>query len=91
MLPGHGDPVTDHKALIGERLGAPERRAEDIRALVAEAPAHRTRDRPGHLGGHRGHARLPHALRVLGHTDLLLQRGSVREVQDGPVVHFETV
>ena len=40
VLPGHGEPVTDHVALIDERFALHERRARKILGLIAERPAH---------------------------------------------------
>ena len=62
VLPGHGEPITDHVALIDERLRLHERRAEKIHGLIAAAAAHRARDRPGAVGQRRRHAGLPDAL-----------------------------
>ena len=38
VLTGHGDPVTDHRVLIDERLAHHRRRAERVLALIAERP-----------------------------------------------------
>ena len=38
VLPGHGDPITDHRALIDERFKLHRRRAEKIHGLIAERP-----------------------------------------------------
>ena len=38
VLPGHGEPITDHVALIDERLALHERRAEKLYGLIAEQP-----------------------------------------------------
>ena len=38
VLPGHGDPITDHRALIDERFALHRRRAEKIHRLIAERP-----------------------------------------------------
>ena len=38
VLPGHGDPVTDHRELIDERFGLHRRRAEKIHRLMDERP-----------------------------------------------------
>ena len=44
VLPGHGQPITDHVALIDERFRMHRRRAEKIIRLIAGAAAHaRTR------------------------------------------------
>ncbi len=38
VLPGHGDPITDHRALIDERFALHRRRAEKLHRLIAERP-----------------------------------------------------
>ena len=67
-----------------------ERRARKIRGLVDGAAAVGARDRAGAVGQRRGHAGVPDAVsEVLGHVDLLLERGEVRELELGGVVRFE--
>jgi glyoxylase-like metal-dependent hydrolase (beta-lactamase superfamily II) len=91
VLPGHGEPVTDHVALIDERLDMHERRARKIRALIAEAPltAYEIAQRLW------GKVALTQAFltlsEVLGHTDLLLERGEIREAELGGVIRFQAV
>ena len=84
VLPGHGDPVTDHVALIDERLRLHDRRARRIHKLLAEQP------RTAHELAHEmwGGIALTQAYltlsEVLGHVDLLLADGRVVEdVEDG--------
>ena len=62
VLPGHGDPITDHVALIDERLRMHRRRATRILADPRRRAAHRLRDRAPDVGQRRGHAGLPDAL-----------------------------
>ena len=38
VLSGHGEPITDHVALIEERFAIHQRRAEKIHGLIAEHP-----------------------------------------------------
>src|SRR5439155_19644748 len=38
VLPGHGDPIGDHRELIDRRLTLHARRADKIHALIAERP-----------------------------------------------------
>jgi glyoxylase-like metal-dependent hydrolase (beta-lactamase superfamily II) len=89
VLPGHGDPITDHVALIDERLQKTERRKQKIFGLVRERP----------LTGHEiaqelwGNVAVTQAFltlsEVIGHLDLLENEGLVREVVDGEVVRYE--
>ena len=63
VLAGHGEPITDHVALIDARLASHERRKEKIYNLIAERTPHRPRAGPGDLGQRRRHPGLPHPLR----------------------------
>ncbi len=91
VLPGHGDPITDHRALIDERLVMHRRRAEKIFALIAERP--RTayeiaQELWGNVAVTQAFLTLSE---VVGHVDLLAADGRVREVADGELVRFEAV
>ncbi len=89
VLPGHGDPVVDHVALIDDRLAKHERRKEKIYKLIAEQP------RTGYELAQAiwGNVAVTQAFltlsEVIGHTDLLVNEGRVREVEDGAVVRYE--
>jgi glyoxylase-like metal-dependent hydrolase (beta-lactamase superfamily II) len=89
VLPGHGEPVTDHVRLIDERFEMHERRAARIAGLLADGP------RTAHEIAHAlwGNVAVTQAYLtlcgVLGHVDLLLARGEVREVEADGVVRFE--
>jgi glyoxylase-like metal-dependent hydrolase (beta-lactamase superfamily II) len=90
VLPGHGEPVVDHVALIDERLAKHEQRKEKIHKLIAEQP------RTGYELAQAiwGNVAVTQAFltlsEVIGHADLLVNEGRVREVDDGKVVHYET-
>jgi glyoxylase-like metal-dependent hydrolase (beta-lactamase superfamily II) len=89
VLPGHGDPITDHAALIDERLQKTERRKEKIFGLVKERP------KTGHEIAQElwGNVAVTQAFltlsEVIGHLDLLENEGLVREALDGDVVRYE--
>jgi glyoxylase-like metal-dependent hydrolase (beta-lactamase superfamily II) len=91
VLPGHGDPVTDHRTLIAQRFDMHARRAEKLHGLISE------RSRTAHelaqaLWGNIAVTQAYLTLsEVLGHTDLLVNEGRVREVEEGAVVRFEAV
>ena len=91
VLPGHGEPITDHVALIDERMRMTERRKEKIWKLIEEKP------RTGHEIAQDlwGNVAVTQAFltlsEVIGHVDLLVNEGSVREVEDGEVVRYEAV
>jgi glyoxylase-like metal-dependent hydrolase (beta-lactamase superfamily II) len=88
VLGGHGDPVHDHVRLIDERFAMHERRAEKIARLLAEAP------RSAHAVAVElwGDVAITQAFltlcEVLGHVDLLIERGLVREEESGGVAVF---
>jgi glyoxylase-like metal-dependent hydrolase (beta-lactamase superfamily II) len=89
VLSGHGEPITNHVALIDDRLAKHERRKEKIYGLIAEQP------RTGYEIAQAiwGNVAVTQAFltlsEVIGHTDLLLNEGRVREVEDGEVVRYE--
>jgi glyoxylase-like metal-dependent hydrolase (beta-lactamase superfamily II) len=88
VLPGHGEPVRDHVKLIDERRRLHERRAERIRRLLEERP------RSAYEVAHEmwGNVAVTQAYlticEVLGHVDLLLNAGSVREDDEDGIVRF---
>lgn len=88
VLPGHGDPVSDHRTLIDTRLALHERRAEKIYGLISERP--RTAHELAHaLWGERALTQAYLTLsEVLGHTDLLVNAGRIRERESAGVVRF---
>jgi glyoxylase-like metal-dependent hydrolase (beta-lactamase superfamily II) len=91
VLPGHGDPITDHRPLIDERLALHARRAEKIHSLIAERPKTAfeiAQELWGNVAVTQAFLTLSE---VVGHVDLLINEGRVREVAHGDVVRFEAV
>ena len=92
VLSGHGDPITDHRTLIDERTRLHARRADKLHGLIAARPqtAHELAHAMwGNVAVTQAYLTLSE---VLGHTDLLMNAGRVREVVDyGGVVRFEAV
>ena len=89
VLSGHGEPITDHVALIDERFEFHRRRADKIHGLVVERPRtgyDLTQALFGDIAVTQAYLTLSE---VLGHVDLLIEAGLVREVEDGDVVRFE--
>ena len=89
VLPGHGDPITDHRDLIDQRFKLHRRRAEKIHGLLEERPrtAYEIAQALwGNIAVTQAYLTLSE---VLGHTDLLLNEGRVREVEEDGVVRFE--
>ncbi len=88
VLPGHGDPVRGHVALIDERFAMTERRARKIAKLIGSEPrtAHEIAQALwGTVALTQAYLTLSE---VLGHLDLLLERGEAAESEDDGVVRF---
>ncbi len=89
VLPGHGEPVTDHVRLIDERFAMHERRARKIGDLIAEGPMTAyeiAQSLWGNVAVTQAYLTLSE---VLGHVDLLLDRGEIRESEVGGVIRYE--
>jgi glyoxylase-like metal-dependent hydrolase (beta-lactamase superfamily II) len=89
VLAGHGEPITDHVALIDARLASHERRKEKIYGLIAE----RTRTAHELAQAIWGNVAVTQAFltlsEVIGHADLLVNEGRIREADDGTVIRYE--
>jgi glyoxylase-like metal-dependent hydrolase (beta-lactamase superfamily II) len=86
---GHGEPVEGHRELIDERMGMHERRASKLHALIAERPRNAyelAQEMWGNVAVTQAFLTLSE---VLGHVDLLIEEGRVREREAGDVVSFE--
>jgi glyoxylase-like metal-dependent hydrolase (beta-lactamase superfamily II) len=89
VLPGHGEPITDHRALIDDRFALHRRRADKLHRLVAERPrtAYQLAQALwGNIAVTQAYLTLSE---VLGHTDILINEGRVRETEKDGVAHFE--
>jgi glyoxylase-like metal-dependent hydrolase (beta-lactamase superfamily II) len=90
VLPGHGEPVTDHRTLIDDRLAMHSRRANKLRGLIAERPRSAyelAQELWGNVAVTQAFLTLSE---VVGHVDLLVEAGLVREVEaDDGTVRFE--
>jgi glyoxylase-like metal-dependent hydrolase (beta-lactamase superfamily II) len=87
---GHGDVVEDHRALIDERFEGYERRARKIAGIIGDDGGPKTgfeiaQAMWGNVAVTQAFLTLSE---VLGHVDLLLERGEVVEVEDDGVVRF---
>jgi len=88
VLPGHGEPIDDHVALIDKRLRMHGRRAEKIHGLIATEPrtAHEIAiELWGNIAVTQAYLTLSE---VLGHVDLLLADGRIVERESDGVVRF---
>ena len=88
-LPGHGEPILDHRALIDERFAMHARRARRMLRALSDGPltAHEL------ARGMWGTAAVTQAYltlsEVLGHMDILVRDGLARERSSDGVVRFE--
>jgi glyoxylase-like metal-dependent hydrolase (beta-lactamase superfamily II) len=91
VLPGHGDPITDHRSLIDERFSLHRRRADKLHRLVSErrrTAYELAQALWGNIAVTQAYLTLSE---VLGHMDILLNEGRVREVAEDGIVRFEAV
>jgi len=90
VLPGHGEPITNHRALIDERLAMHLRRARKMQKLISERPRSAyelAQEIWGNVAVTQAFLTLSE---VVGHVDLLIAAGLVREAEGpGGVVRFE--
>jgi hypothetical protein len=89
VLAGHGPPITDHVAVIDSRMRLHQRRAERIHGLIAAEP--RTAyeiatELWGNVAVTQAYLTLSE---VLGHLDVLIDEGRVREQEHDGVVRFQ--
>jgi glyoxylase-like metal-dependent hydrolase (beta-lactamase superfamily II) len=90
VLPGHGEPIADHVAVIDERLQLHERRAEKMLALIEQRPRTAYEVAQSLWGNVAVTQAFLTLSEVLGHTDVLINEGRVVEVEDADgLVRFE--
>jgi glyoxylase-like metal-dependent hydrolase (beta-lactamase superfamily II) len=81
VLPGHGDPITDHRSLIDQRFVLHRRRADKIHRLVEERPRSAYEIAQALWGNVAVTQAYLTLSEVLGHLDLLKDEGRVRELR----------
>jgi glyoxylase-like metal-dependent hydrolase (beta-lactamase superfamily II) len=92
VLPGHGNPIADHRALIDQRFDMHRRRAAKIERLIAEEPRTAYEIAQALWGNVAVTQAYLTLSEVLGHLDLLLNEARVRELErDDGISVFETV
>lgn len=89
VLPGHGEPITDHVELIDSRLAGHDRRKEKIYRLIAERPRNAYELAQALWGNVAVTQAFLTLSEVIGHADLLVNEGRVREADDGSVIRYE--
>jgi glyoxylase-like metal-dependent hydrolase (beta-lactamase superfamily II) len=87
---GHGDDVLDHRAAIAARLEVAERRCGRIEELLGEAPLTAFELSKRLWGEERVEWDPTIAVSdVVGHLDILLERGAVATVEEGDLCRFQ--
>ncbi|HEX3737238.1 MAG TPA: MBL fold metallo-hydrolase [Solirubrobacterales bacterium] len=91
FFPGHGEPIDDHRRLIDTRFASTERRKEKLLRLLGEGPRsgyELAQSMWGNIAVTQAFLTLSE---VIGHMDLLVAEGRVRELDDGGVIRFEAL
>jgi glyoxylase-like metal-dependent hydrolase (beta-lactamase superfamily II) len=83
VLPGHGDPIEDHRSLIDDRLRLHRRRADKIQRLIDERPRSAYEIAQALWGNIAVTQAFLTLSEVLGHTDLLIRDARAAEEEDG--------
>jgi len=91
ILPGHGDAITDHVALIDERFRMHRRRARKLLKLLEPAPLSAYELALQMWGNIAVTQAFLTISEVLGHLDLLVRDGLVAEHERDGVVRFEAL
>jgi len=89
VLSGHGEPIVDHVALIDDRIAKHDRRKEKIYKLIAEQPRNAYEIAQAIWGNVAVTQAFLTLSEVIGHADLLVNDGRVREVGDSDVIYYE--
>jgi glyoxylase-like metal-dependent hydrolase (beta-lactamase superfamily II) len=89
VLPGHGEPISEHVELIDSRFEGYERRKEKIHRLLVERPRNAYELAQALWGNVAVTQAFLTLSEVIGHADLLVNEGRVREAGDGSVIHYE--
>jgi glyoxylase-like metal-dependent hydrolase (beta-lactamase superfamily II) len=91
VLTGHGEPITDHVALIDQRLRMHQRRAEKMLRMLAARPLNAYELALQMWGNVAVTQAFLTISEVLGHMDMLIRDGSVHELDDGGHSRFQAL
>jgi glyoxylase-like metal-dependent hydrolase (beta-lactamase superfamily II) len=91
VLSGHGDPITNHVALIDDRIAKHDRRKEKIYNLIAEQPRNAYEVAQAIWGNVAVTQAFLTLSEVIGHADLLVNEGRVGEVGNSKVSRYEAL
>ena len=87
-LPGHGDPILDHRTLIDQRFAMHERRARKMLELMRERPLTAYEIAQNMWGNAAVTQAYLTLSEVLGHVDILVRDGQAREYSSDGLVRF---
>ena len=91
VLTGHGEPITDHVALIDQRMRMHQRRAEKMLRMLAGRPLS-AYDLALQMWGNVAVTQAFLTIsEVLGHMDMLIGDGLVAELDDGELSRFQVL
>jgi glyoxylase-like metal-dependent hydrolase (beta-lactamase superfamily II) len=88
-LPGHGDPILDHRTLIDQRFAMHARRARKMLSMIRERPLTAYEIASAMWGNAAVTQAYLTLSEVLGHVDILVRDGLAREQTSDGVVRFE--
>jgi glyoxylase-like metal-dependent hydrolase (beta-lactamase superfamily II) len=91
VLPGHGEPITDHATLIDARLRMHQRRAEKLRRLLGDQTITAYELATAMWGNIAVTQAYLTISETLGHLDLLRRGGQVEVVERDGVVRFRAL
>ena len=91
VLTGHGEPITDHVALIDRRLRMHQRRAEKMLRMLAGRPLNAYELALQMWGNVAVTQAFLTISEVLGHMDMLIRDGVVHELDDGELSRFQAL
>jgi glyoxylase-like metal-dependent hydrolase (beta-lactamase superfamily II) len=88
-LPGHGDPILDHRTLIDQRLAMHARRARKMLEMIRDHPLTAYEIAQAMWGNAAVTQAYLTLSEVLGHVDILVRDGLARESSSDGVVRYE--
>jgi glyoxylase-like metal-dependent hydrolase (beta-lactamase superfamily II) len=91
VLPGHGEPITDHGSLIDERFRMHQRRARKVLGIIAAGPVTAYEIALAIWGNVAVTQAYLTLSEVLGHLDLLIRDGQAAQTESDGVIRFESL
>jgi glyoxylase-like metal-dependent hydrolase (beta-lactamase superfamily II) len=85
VLPGHGEPFQEHRALIDRMFGFYQRRQEKLLRALQDGPRTTAALSEAVFGTQEGSRLYLTLSEVIGNLEVLEEDGRVRRIEDGPV------